>query len=90
MTKGLLVVYNCTVSTNKRNAKLTEKIDWLKSVLRTEISRISFSAIDEINELDDSMISRELSDRVLGRDEIGPARGTDDGYSSRKFAVGGS
>lgn len=90
MAQRFLVIYYRAVSTDVRAAKLTEEVDWLEPVLGTEVGGIPLGVADEVDELDDAMICRQLPDPVLGGDEVGATRGTDDRHSCRKFAVGGS
>lgn len=82
-----MVIYNGAVSTHVSGTTLTEEVDWLKFMKRTEVGSITFGVTDEVSELNDTMICWEFPYTVLGRDKVRTTRGADDRHSSWKFTV---
>lgn len=82
-----MVIYNGAVSTHVSGTTLTEEVDWLKFMKRTEVGSITFGVTDEVYELNDTMICWEFPYTVLGRDKVRTTRGADDRHSSWKFTV---
>lgn len=82
-----MVIYNGAVSTHVSGTTLTEEVDWLKFMKRTEVGSITFGVTDEVYELYDTMICWEFPYTVLGRDKVRTTRGADDRHSSWKFTV---
>lgn len=81
------MIYNGAVSTHVSGTTLTEEVDWLKFMKRTEVGSITFGVTDEVYELYDAMICWEFPYTVLGRDKVRTTRGADDRHSSWKFTV---
>lgn len=82
-----MVIYNGAVSTHVSGTTLTEEVDWLKFMKRTEVGSITFGVTDEVYKLYDTMICWEFPYTVLGRDKVRTTRGANDRHSSWKFTV---